>query len=805
MPRIQLSQQNVGVQAPSASMVRAPGESTDSQLMRQGVDAFSNAAERLQQQDNAVKNTQRMTAFVNANNNLDLALNDAKQQSKTGTDYIPAAQSLIKQHRDDFFSAHPDMTEQEKSDYQLRWAQLGGQTETQAINWGQNQAQQISIGNFQDTASQISTRLQQDPSSSKALQQSWIQDINNSNLPPATKAQLQQDGVNQWEYAKGLYAANNASEHLTSQINSYNLAQAQNKAGGAGSSATLASRNNNPLNIRYNQTNNWLGKGEDNGSGFESFDTPEHGLRAGIKLMRNHISNGNDTLSSLISKWAPSGDNNDPVQYAQFVSKQTGIPINAKLNPDDASQMTSVAKAMAAQEGYGKEIDDGQANRAWNSVSDPGVLAPGVNLGHLSPGQQQSLYNMAQANNDRAASFEIARLNQQAALNEKRESAASHAADIMQNRITSGQIPTREDWQNYTDTVQGTQYNGTADVLRGAMVKTQQLLSVPPSQAQQQLDAMRVEMRKTGGSESEYKVLDAVQSSLDKRRSDLQTNPQSVAAMDSGQELTPLNPSDATENPGQWGQTLLQRQVNSDALLNKYGATTGKNLLTTDELHSTQDAYARMTSDQRVQFWRNTQASSSPAIASRLAREVGGDSMQVSSIAGLANTPGGYKAAMAVDKGSRLLNPADGAAKVKLVASFDEDTTNAIKSEYPGLSQTQIQQILPVVRAYHVGSGGDVQRTPDDDALHSIIGTPVKVSGARLIAPAGADANAFRDAVSSGINQLGSYAQSVRNGLGNGTYQLTPDVDGNQVLINAATNRRVIGDNGRPVVIGVNK
>ncbi|MBV4365924.1 hypothetical protein [Erwinia phyllosphaerae] len=801
MARIPTYQQQVGIRAAGPSTINTPTQTTDNQMFQQGVDSFANAAVRLGQQQAAVKNTQYMTDFVNSQSALSQSLNDAQQKSQTGIDYIPAAQQIAKQHEQDFFSNHPELSDSEKQDYTLRWAQARGQVENQAINWGQNQATQIKITNFEDTASQIGSQLLQNPNGSQALQQSWLQSINDSDLPPAVKAQMQQKGLNSWEYAKGLWAANNASDHLMSQIQQ----QRFDNAAAKGSSGTLANRNNNPLNLRYSTSNNWLGKGGDNGSGFEQFDTPEHGLRAGLKLMRNHINNGDDTLNSLVNRWAPSSDNNDPVQYAQFVSKQTGIPADAKLNPNDPQQMTSIARAMAQKEGYSGNIDDGQANRAWNAVDNPGALAPGVNTGHLSMEQTQSLYRMAQATNDRAIAFQIAQQTQQAALAAKRETAASHASDIMQNRIATGEIPSQTDWQNYTNTVQGTQYDGAAEVLRGAMVKTQQLLTMPPAQAQQQLDTMRLDLKQNGGSETEYKVLNAVQRGIDQRRTDIQKNPQAVGAMDSGQPLQPLNAGDAIDQPGAWGQQLLQRQVNSDAVAQKYGPTAGKNLMTPDELHNTQDSYARMTPDQRIQFWRNTQASSSPEIATRLAREVGGDSLQVSAVASLANTPAGYATALAVDRGNRLINPVDGAAKVKFGTGFDEDTMTAIKSEYPGLSTAQVQQLLPVVKSYHVGSGGDLSRRPDSDALHKVIGTPLKIGSASIIAPPGTDANAYKDNINSGIKALGEYSQSVSNGLRNGTYTFTPDVNGNQILINSASQRKVIGDNGRPVVIEVSK
>jgi hypothetical protein len=66
---------------------------------------------------------------------------------------------------------------------------------------------------------------------------------------------------------------------------------------------------------------------------------------------------------------------------------------------------------------------------------------------------------------------------------------------------------------------------------------------------------------KNGGSEIQYKVLNAVQSNIDHRRNQLQKNPQSVFAMDSGTPLQPLSPESALQQPGEWGAGLKQRQV----------------------------------------------------------------------------------------------------------------------------------------------------------------------------------------------------------------------------------------------------
>ncbi|MGQ6496414.1 hypothetical protein ACUNE2_01990 [Serratia sp. IR-2025] len=429
----------------------------------------------------------------------------------------------------------------------------------------------------------------------------------------------------------------------------------------------------------------------------------------------------------------------------------------------------------------------------------------GFYVDKLDPEKRNALLNQAMGYQSRIEARAIAAQNHADMLALRRENAAMHASSGMQMRIANGEIPTDQDWNNYLTAVSGTSQNGTAPVLRSAMIETQRLYNLPPEKAQAEVDNLALSLKQNGGSEIQYKVLNAVQSNIDHRRTQLQKNPQSVFAMDSGTALQPLSPESALQQPGDWGAGLTQRQSNSDAIIQKYGATAGKNLLTTEELNNAKDAYEKMSPDQRIQFWRNTQASSSPAIASRLAREIGGDAMQVSAVAGLASNPAGYKAALAVENGSRLLNPIDGAPKVRLPASFDQDVADAIKKQYPTFSTAQVQRLIPVVRDYHIGSGGDPNKTPKAESLHAVIGKPVNIYGSYAVAPAGSDENAFIDTLKVGVNRLGPNSQNVKNGLSQGIYGFVADSDGNQMLINAASQRRVVGDDGRPIVIEVSK
>ncbi len=455
-----------------------------------------------------------------------------------------------------------------------------------------------------------------------------------------------------------------------------------------------------------------------------------------------------------------------------------------------------------AQQQLMSSRNDGAALSAFNNdlTSEKGFY-----VDKLDPDKRNALLNQAMGYQSRIEARAIAAQNHADMLALRRENAAVHASSTMQMRIANGEIPTDQDWNNYLTSVSGTSQDGSAPVLRSALVETQRLYSLPPEKAQEEVDKLNLSLKKNGGSEVQYKVLNAVQSNIDHRRAQLQKNPQAVFAMDSGTALEPLSPESALQQPGVWGAGLAQRQENADAISQKYGATAGKNLLTTEELHNTQDAYEKMTPDQRIKFWRNTQENTSPIISSRLAREIGGDSLQVSAVAGLSNTPAGYKTALAVENGNRLLNPDDGAAKVRLSASFDSDLSDTLKRRYPTLSPAQIQRLVPVVRAYHVGSGGKPDATPSSDALDSIVGTPVKIFGSSVIAPPGGNENAFKDAITVGINRLGDEAQKVKNGLGQGVYGLSPDAEGNQVVISAATRRAVVGNDGRYIVIKVNK
>lgn len=77
---------------------------------------------------------------------------------------------------------------------------------------------------------------------------------------------------------------------------------------------------NNPLNIRYVITNQWLGQtGERNG--FCVFSEEKFGWRAAFVLLKNYHKKGFRTISQIIHRFAPASEN-PTSSYVDFVCKK---------------------------------------------------------------------------------------------------------------------------------------------------------------------------------------------------------------------------------------------------------------------------------------------------------------------------------------------------------------------------------------------------------------------------------------------------------------------------------------------------
>ena len=128
----------------------------------------------------------------------------------------------------------------------------------------------------------------------------------------------------------------------------------------SGGSPARGIRNCNPLNIRYNAHNDWVGKypRENNNDGvFEQFHFMWQGFLAAFKLIGNtYIYRYRlNTLAAIINRWCPKGDaDNDPDAYLKKVCAWTGVGGQEPLSNTDP-RLKNIVMAMAVVES-GAEI-----------------------------------------------------------------------------------------------------------------------------------------------------------------------------------------------------------------------------------------------------------------------------------------------------------------------------------------------------------------------------------------------------------------------------------------------------------------
>ncbi|MGI6903781.1 MULTISPECIES: hypothetical protein [Leclercia] len=108
-------------------------------------------------------------------------------------------------------------------------------------------------------------------------------------------------------------------------------------------------RNNNPGNLEASWAFSWLGQNGTDGR-FATFATPEHGIRAlGVNLL-SYQRRGLDTISKIISRWAPPQDNNDTTAYIQNVSQALGVSPTTRLDVTSPEILRALSKAIIRQE-----------------------------------------------------------------------------------------------------------------------------------------------------------------------------------------------------------------------------------------------------------------------------------------------------------------------------------------------------------------------------------------------------------------------------------------------------------------------
>lgn len=131
-------------------------------------------------------------------------------------------------------------------------------------------------------------------------------------------------------------------------------------------SAPRGIRNNNPGNIDYSPSNKWNGQlGLEEGVAtprFARFDTPENGIRALGRLLQTYQRvYGLNTVAKIISRWAPSNEN-DTAAYVRSVEQRIGSKPGAKIQLTDPDVLKGFVIAIIAHENGGNPYSDAVIN-----------------------------------------------------------------------------------------------------------------------------------------------------------------------------------------------------------------------------------------------------------------------------------------------------------------------------------------------------------------------------------------------------------------------------------------------------------
>jgi hypothetical protein len=128
---------------------------------------------------------------------------------------------------------------------------------------------------------------------------------------------------------------------------------------------------NNPGNVRISSAH-WLGKvTPSRDPDFETFDTPEHGLRVIARILLTYFEDYNlNTINDIIAKWAPASEN-DADAYIDDVSDRTGFDSDQVLTPDAPTLSALVSAIVWHENGQNPFTEDLIASAVASLAPEP--------------------------------------------------------------------------------------------------------------------------------------------------------------------------------------------------------------------------------------------------------------------------------------------------------------------------------------------------------------------------------------------------------------------------------------------------
>ncbi|EBR4390462.1 hypothetical protein BU796_19345, partial [Salmonella enterica] len=149
---------------------------------------------------------------------------------------------------------------------------------------------------------------------------------------------------------------------------------------------TIADRFNNPVNLRY--AAGYETASTRNGK-FAVFPSLDEGVLAAAKQLQIYGTKGINNIHDIISKWAPSNENNTKA-YIGHVVNATGHSEFEKLNLNDTRTLAKLITAMSVKEGAGSRLSEEKVIQIINNAG-----------GHFQESQKKSLQYINPSNSVR--------------------------------------------------------------------------------------------------------------------------------------------------------------------------------------------------------------------------------------------------------------------------------------------------------------------------------------------------------------------------------------------------------------------
>jgi hypothetical protein len=130
-------------------------------------------------------------------------------------------------------------------------------------------------------------------------------------------------------------------------------------------------RDNNPGNLELNPADPWMGLArEQTDAPYCIFIDATWGFRALAIDLRNSCAAGRDTITKLITRFAPPPENKTGA-YIADVSQRTGIAADAELDLSNAETLRSLCRAIAIHEAGGWKFSDDDLAQGISLALEP--------------------------------------------------------------------------------------------------------------------------------------------------------------------------------------------------------------------------------------------------------------------------------------------------------------------------------------------------------------------------------------------------------------------------------------------------